>query len=79
MTAPAAADLPARYESFVVEHGGPGPFGAKGIGDSGMLGAAAAVANAIEDAVGVRLTEIPFTPERVLAAIEQVCGCKAAG
>jgi CO/xanthine dehydrogenase Mo-binding subunit len=36
----------------------------------GMLGVAAAIANAIEDAVGVRLTRIPFTPERVLAAIE---------
>jgi CO/xanthine dehydrogenase Mo-binding subunit len=76
---PLASDLPARYESFVVEHGGPGPFGAKGIGESGMLGVAAAIANAIEDAVGVRLTEIPFTPERVLAAIEQARGRKAAG
>jgi CO/xanthine dehydrogenase Mo-binding subunit len=67
---PLAGDLPASFESFVVEHGGPGPFGAKGIGESGMLGVAAAIANAIEDAVGVRVTQIPFTPERVLAAIE---------
>jgi CO/xanthine dehydrogenase Mo-binding subunit len=67
---PLANDLPECWESFVVEHGGPGPFGAKGIGESGMLGVAAAIANAIEDAVGVRLTQIPFTPERVLAAIE---------
>jgi CO/xanthine dehydrogenase Mo-binding subunit len=67
---PLAGDLPERYESFVVEHGGPGPFGAKGIGESGMLGVAAAIGNAIEDAVGVRLTQIPFTPERMLAAIE---------
>jgi CO/xanthine dehydrogenase Mo-binding subunit len=67
---PLAGDLPQRYESFILEHGGPGPFGAKGIGESGMLGVAAAIANAIEDAVGVRLTQIPFTPERVLLAIE---------
>jgi CO/xanthine dehydrogenase Mo-binding subunit len=67
---PLAGDLPERYESFVVEDGGPGPFGAKGIGESGMLGVAAAIANAIEDAVGVRLRQVPFTPERVLAAIE---------
>jgi len=67
---PLASDLPDRYESFVVEQGGPGPFGAKGIGESGMLGVAAAIANAIEDAVGVRLRQIPFTPERVLTAIE---------
>src|SRR5271167_4594290 len=67
---PLASDLPECHESFVVEHGGPGPFGAKGIGESGMLGVAAAIANAIEDAVGVRLRQIPFTPERVLTAIE---------
>ncbi len=67
---PLAGDLPKHYESFVLEHGGPGPFGTKGIGESGMLGVAAAIANAIEDAIGVRLTQIPFTPERVLAAIE---------
>ena len=67
---PLAGDLPDRYESFTLEHGGPGPFGAKGIGEAGMLGVASAIANAIHDAVGARLTEIPFTPERVLAAIE---------
>ncbi len=67
---PLASDVPARYEGFVVEHGGPGPFGAKGLGESGMLGVAAAIANAIEDAIGVRVNRIPFTPERVLAAIE---------
>jgi len=67
---PLAGDLPERYESFVLEQGGPGPFGTKGIGESGMLGVAAAIANAIEDAVGVRVTQIPFSPERVLAAIE---------
>jgi CO/xanthine dehydrogenase Mo-binding subunit len=67
---PLASDLPDHYESVILEHGGPGPFGAKGLGESGMLGVASAIANAIEDAVGVRLTQIPFTPERVLAAIE---------
>ena len=67
---PLAGDLPDCLESFILEHGGPGPFGAKGIGEAGMLGVASAIANAIHAAVGVRLTEIPFTPERVLAAIE---------
>jgi CO/xanthine dehydrogenase Mo-binding subunit len=67
---PLAADVPDRYEAVILEHGGPGPFGAKGIGEAGMLGVASAIANAIHDAVGVRLTEIPFTPERVFAAIE---------
>jgi len=67
---PLAGDLPDCYESFNLAHGGPGPFGAKGIGEAGMLGVASAIANAIHDAVGARLAEIPFTPERVLAAIE---------
>jgi len=67
---PHAVDLPDRYEVVIFEHGGPGPFGAKGIGEAGMLGVASAIANAIHDAIGVRLTEIPFTPERVLAATQ---------
>ncbi len=68
---PLAGDLPARFESFTAEHGlGPGPFAVKGIGESGMLAIASALANAIEDAVGARLTEMPFTPERVLAALD---------
>ena len=68
---PRAADLPDDYRSFILEQGmGPGPMCAKGVGEAGMLGIAAAVANAIEDAVGVRLTALPFTPERVLAALD---------
>ncbi|HEY3118552.1 MAG TPA: molybdopterin cofactor-binding domain-containing protein, partial [Chloroflexota bacterium] len=46
-----------------------GPFGAKGVGETPCVPVAAAIANAIEDAVGARVTEAPFTPERVLAAI----------
>jgi CO/xanthine dehydrogenase Mo-binding subunit len=65
-----ASDVPARYEGFVLEQGGPGPFGAKGLGESGMLGVASAIGNAIQDAIGVRVLQIPFTPERVLAEIE---------
>lgn len=46
-----------------------GPFGAKGIGEPGCVPTAPAIANAIYDAVGVRLRELPMTQERVLAAI----------
>jgi CO/xanthine dehydrogenase Mo-binding subunit len=46
-----------------------GPFGAKGLGESGVIPVAAAVANAVKDAVGVRLTELPMTPERVFRAM----------
>jgi CO/xanthine dehydrogenase Mo-binding subunit len=49
---------------------GPGPFGAKGIGESGILAVAAALANAIEDAVSVRITSLPITPEKILLALE---------
>jgi CO/xanthine dehydrogenase Mo-binding subunit len=72
---PRAADMPARFESFVAEHGlGSGPGGLKGIGEAGMLGVAAAIANAIEDASGACLTRVPFTPERVLAALDAQSG-----
>jgi CO/xanthine dehydrogenase Mo-binding subunit len=47
-----------------------GPFGAVGIGEPSMMGTAPAIANAVSDAIGVRMTQIPLTPERVLAAIE---------
>ncbi len=47
-----------------------GPFGAVGIGEPSMMGTAPAIANAVSDAIGKRMTQIPLTPERVLAAIE---------
>jgi CO/xanthine dehydrogenase Mo-binding subunit len=48
-----------------------GPFGAKGAGETGALTVAPAIANAIEDAVGVRIRELPLTPERVLRALAE--------
>lgn len=72
-------DLPAQFEGFVMEHAaGPGPGALKGIGEAGMLGIAAAIANAVEDATGVRLTALPFTPERVLAALDTQAAAAAA-
>ncbi len=47
-----------------------GPFGAKGLGESGVIPVAAAVANAVKDAIGVRITTLPLTPERVHRALE---------
>jgi len=68
---PRASDLPERFESILQEQGhGPGPFGSKGLGEGTMLPVASAIANAIEDATGVRITSMPFTPERVLAALD---------
>jgi CO/xanthine dehydrogenase Mo-binding subunit len=66
-----AADLPGEFKTFVTEHGlGRGPNGLKGVGEAGMLGIAAAIANAIADATGVQLTSLPFTPEKILAALD---------
>ena len=47
-----------------------GPFGAKGIGELAIVGIAPAIGNAIHDALGVRLKELPLHPERVLEAVE---------
>jgi xanthine dehydrogenase molybdenum-binding subunit len=66
-----AADMP-QIETVIIETDDPGgPFGAKGVGEMGGTPTAAAIANAIYDAVGVRLTEVPMTPERVLAALDR--------
>ena len=46
-----------------------GPFGAKGMGETGTFGVSPAIANALYDAVGVRILELPLTPEKVLRAI----------
>jgi len=46
-----------------------GPFGAKGVGESGTFAVSPAIANAIEDAVGVRLTSLPLTAEQVYRAL----------
>ncbi len=48
-----------------------GPFGAKGIGEPGCVPTAPAIANAIYDAIGVRIKDLPITPEKILTAIKQ--------
>ena len=64
-----AADLP-NIETIIVEKPSPaGPFGARGVGEPPITPAPAAIANAIDDAAGVRLTECPITPERIALAI----------
>jgi len=66
---PTAADVP-DVEAIVVESGeGLGPFNARGIGEPPIGPPAAAVANAIEDATGARMTRLPITAERVARAL----------
>ncbi|MHC4223021.1 MAG: xanthine dehydrogenase family protein molybdopterin-binding subunit, partial [Planctomycetota bacterium] len=56
---------------FVETKDGFGPFGAKGIGEPGLVPTAPAISNAIYDAVGVRIRDLPITPEKVLKALEE--------
>jgi xanthine dehydrogenase molybdenum-binding subunit len=59
-------------KAVVVETDDPnGPFGAKGIGEPGCVPTAPAIANAIYDAVGVRIKDLPITPEKIVAALKQ--------
>jgi xanthine dehydrogenase molybdenum-binding subunit len=63
-------DLP-DIEVILVEKPDPaGPFGAKGVGEAGFIGIAPAIANAIYNAVGVRIKDLPISPEKILNALE---------
>jgi CO/xanthine dehydrogenase Mo-binding subunit len=75
---PTMADLPPEFRSILVENAdGPGPYGSKGIGESGLMPTAPAIANAIAQAIGVRLTALPLTPERVWQALRLAQGRQA--
>jgi len=64
-------DFPATVKPVVVEvpHKS-GPFGAKGVGETGTLTVSAAIANAVEDALGVRIKDLPLTPETLFRALK---------
>jgi CO/xanthine dehydrogenase Mo-binding subunit len=68
---PTPMDTP-EIKSILVEHHYPwGPYGAKGLGETPIIGVAPAVTGAIAHATGARLNEIPATPERVFAALRR--------
>ena len=72
---PGIHDVPAVMENETVEsYQSNGPFGAKGVGELATFGVSPAIANAIEDAVGVRLTELPLTAEAVFRALRAKVG-----
>jgi CO/xanthine dehydrogenase Mo-binding subunit len=65
---PTAVDLPSHYQTIILEvPEASGPYGAKGVGEIPLVPTAPAVANAVYDAVKVRVTRLPITPERVLS------------
>ncbi len=62
-------DMPS-IKPIIVETDDPvGPYGAKGVGEPTLIPVPPAIANAIEDAVGVRLRDLPFTPEKIFRAV----------
>jgi CO/xanthine dehydrogenase Mo-binding subunit len=72
---PGMLDIPTGIENEAVDaEQGSGPFGAKGVGESGTFGVSPAIANAIDDAVGVRLTSLPLTAEAVYRALRVKAG-----
>jgi CO/xanthine dehydrogenase Mo-binding subunit len=72
---PSFRDLPERITPIIVEepHAN-GPYGAKGIGEAGIFAIAPAIANAIADAVGARVPDLPITPEKILRALREARG-----
>jgi CO/xanthine dehydrogenase Mo-binding subunit len=67
---PRFTDLPDTFTTFIMEEGGgPGPYGAKGMGEGGILAVAPAIANAVYAATGKRLQTVPLTPEVVRNAL----------
>ncbi len=68
---PTSLDMP-DIDVDIVENFDPtGPFGAKGVGEPTAVPTAAAILNAVHDAVGVRITSLPATAEKVLKAIKE--------
>jgi CO/xanthine dehydrogenase Mo-binding subunit len=71
---PGIIDVPPMENELVEASQTNGPFGAKGLGESGTFGVSPAIANAIHDAIGVRITTLPLTAEVVLRAIREKAG-----
>ncbi|GIW08439.1 MAG: dehydrogenase [Dehalococcoidia bacterium] len=68
---PAMGDIPELEIVLLPEPTGPGPFAAKSIGETPNVPTAAAIANAVEDAVGVRIVDLPITAEKVFRALQR--------
>lgn len=69
---PTALDIPLEIKSVVLEYADPiGPWGARGMAEMPFLPLAPAIAAAVHDATGVWLDELPFTPDRVVAALRK--------
>ncbi len=68
---PTSLDMPEIDVDIVDSYDPTGPFGAKGVGEPTAVPTAAAILNAIHDAVGVRITSLPATPEKILMELRR--------
>jgi xanthine dehydrogenase molybdenum-binding subunit len=68
---PTAMDVPPVQSIILESRSGLGPFGAKGIGEPALTPVAPAIANAVADAIGVRIHDLPITPEKVVKALRR--------
>jgi CO/xanthine dehydrogenase Mo-binding subunit len=69
---PSFSDVPEEFHTVLVENqDGPGPYGVRGMGEGGLLSVAPSATNAIARATGVRIRDLPLTPERVWRALIQ--------
>ncbi len=68
---PTAMDVPEYFVEHVHTHDPYGPFGAKGAGEASSCSTMAAIANGVYDAVGVRIKDLPITPEKILEALKR--------
>ncbi len=69
---PKISDLPDEQVNILFENGnGAGPYGAKGLGESGLIPVPSAIANAVDKAVGVRITDLPVTGEKIWRALRK--------
>jgi CO/xanthine dehydrogenase Mo-binding subunit len=69
---PRFSDLPKEFHTVLVENGdGPGPYGSRGMGEGGIFPVAPAVTGAVARGTGVRIRDLPLTPERVWRALKE--------
>ena len=73
---PTVMEMPSIESTWVETNDPRGPYGAKGLGEMGMVPTTPAVANAVYNASGVRVQELPITPEKVLTGIEALGGAR---
>ncbi len=71
---PSTREMPSNENVAIISAPAPhkdGPYGAKGMGEGGLIGVDAAIANAVYDAVGVRIKDLPLSAEKLLKALQQ--------